>query len=123
MKILLIYPSRLDEKGLPIRYINGYLPPLVLAQLAALTPPEHHVAAINAAIEDIPYDTRWDVVAITALTPEIEHGYKIADEFRSMDFPPIVIIGGIHATLLPEEAAQHADVVVVGEAETIWRKV
>ncbi len=56
-----------------------------------------------------------DLVAISTITPTALAGYAIADRFRALNIP--VIIGGPHASALPEEALSHADYVLTGEAE------
>ena len=66
------------------------------------------------------YDGDWDLVGFTGMTCEIPHVYQMADEFRKRG--KTVVIGGYHATALPEEAAKHADIVVVGEAEGFGHK-
>jgi radical SAM superfamily enzyme YgiQ (UPF0313 family) len=56
-----------------------------------------------------------DIVGITGMTPIILDSYRIADMCRKMGIR--TVIGGVHATILPEEALQHADIVVTGEGE------
>lgn len=72
-------------------------------------------------IETIDFDEDVDLVGITASTCHAPRAHQIADEFRKRG--KSVVMGGIHATALPNEALQHADSVVVGEAENIWEKV
>ena len=62
-----------------------------------------------------------DLVGISANTSEINRAYEICDEFRKRGIA--VVIGGIHASALPDEAGEHADSVVIGEAEGLWEKV
>jgi radical SAM superfamily enzyme YgiQ (UPF0313 family) len=123
MKILLIFPSHLNGNGNTIKYKQGFLPPLALAQLAALTPKQHEVIIVNDAIEDIrPYYNKYfDLVGITAMTMQAERAYQIADQFQRQGVK--VVLGGVHPTLLPEEAKQYADAVIVGEAESVWEQV
>ncbi len=123
MKILLIAPSHVDDNSQPVRYDLGFLPSLALAHLAALTPERHEVCLVDAAVTDIPYDVEWDVVGMTAMTGQIDHAYQICDEFHSRYGSTRVVLGGVHPTLLPEEAAEYADIVVVGEAESVWERV
>lgn len=120
MKILLISP---DLKGSVFRYSRSEVrtfsfPRLTLPLLAALTPPEHSVRLIDESVEDIDFDAQVDLVGISLLTFLAPRGYEIADRFRERGVQ--VVLGGIHASALPEEALQHADSVVVGEAEEIW---
>lgn len=92
--------------------------PLALAALAGLTPDEHEVVVIDDRIETIPYHRPTDLVALNVETYTARRAYQIAEEYRAQGVT--VVMGGFHPTLVPEEAAQHADAVVVGEAETIW---
>jgi len=96
-------------------------PQLTMPLIAALTPREHVVSHTDEIVEPVRFDAPADVVGITAPTPSILHAYSLAREFRSRGVP--VVIGGPHATALPEEAACHADAVVVGEAEDTWPRV
>src|SRR4051812_9767609 len=86
--------------------------------IAALTPSEHTVTHTDELVESVRFDRPADLVAITAPTPSALHAYRLARAFRHRGVP--VVIGGPHATALPDEAARHADVVVVGEAEDTW---
>jgi len=96
-------------------------PPLVLPLLAGLTPPDVDVRLIDENVEAIDTNAAADWVAITCMTASAPRAYVIADAFRQRGLP--VVMGGIHPTVLPDEAAAHADAVVVGEAEPIWREV
>ncbi len=123
MKILLVYPSHLNENGNTIKYKQGFLPPLALAQLAALTPKQHEVIIVNDAIEDIRtyYNKYFDLVGITAMTVQADRAYQIAHQFQRQGAK--VVLGGAHSTFLTEEAKQYADAVIVGEAESVWEQV
>ena len=72
-------------------------------------------------IDDIPWDVDVDLVGITCMTALAPRAYEIAHRFRQRQIP--VVLGGMHPTLCPEESLRHADAVVVGEAEGIWRQV
>jgi len=96
-------------------------PPLNLATVAALTPPEIEVSITDENLLPIDFDRAVDLVGITAVTPTAFRAYDIADAFR--DRGRKVVLGGIHPTMLPEEASQHADSVVIGEAEGIWHSL
>jgi radical SAM superfamily enzyme YgiQ (UPF0313 family) len=86
--------------------------------IAALTPDCFDIELIDENFEDINFNEKYDIVAISTVTQQATRAYQIADEFRKRGVK--VVIGGIHATVLPEEAKQHADSVVVGEAEETW---
>ena len=118
MKILFVYPTRLDSNQVPIKYQKAFLPPLSLAILNGLTPRYHDVQIINDIVDEIDFSPHYDLVAITAMTTQIGRAYQIADRFRQLGVK--VVIGGIHATILPEEAKKHADSVVIGEADNLW---
>ncbi len=121
MNILLVNPARLDENGNPVKYKKAYLPPLSLAIINSLTPEKHNVRVINDIVEEIDFAKSYDLVGITGMTSQIKRGYMIADSFRNLGVK--VVIGGIHATVLPDEAKEHADSVVIGEADNIWEQV
>ncbi len=86
--------------------------------LAARVPRSWHVTHVDEDAEDIDWNIPADVIAITFHTPSALHAYDIAARFRSRGV--CVAMGGPHVTLLPEEAAQHADVIFIGEAEGLW---
>ena len=93
-------------------------PYLSLAILGALTPPEHTVSVEDENLGPLKFDDAPDLVGITVLTPLAPGAYRIADEYRRRGVK--VVMGGFHATWMPEEALTHADAVVVGEAEGVW---
>ena len=120
MKITLINASFEKTAGATVNVkpkITTY-PALSLAILAALTPPEFEVSIVNDDFEIINFDEKIDLVGISFLTAAAPRAYTIADEFRKRGIK--VVLGGVHASALPEEAEQHADSVVVGEGEEIW---
>ncbi|MEW6009347.1 MAG: radical SAM protein [Candidatus Omnitrophota bacterium] len=99
----------------PIRYA-----PLTLTSLAALIPPEINaeVKIIDEGIEEMPSEINADLVGITAITGTALRAYKLADAIRKKGIP--VVLGGVHPTLMPQEAGMHADSVVTGFAEESW---
>ncbi len=118
-KVLLIFPR---EKG--IKFSNDTLypfPMLGLTLLASLFPKNYEVKIVNEAIEEIDFNADVDLVGITGLTCVIQRAYTIADQFRNRGVK--VILGGVHPSLLPEEAKEHADTIFVGEAEGLLEKV
>jgi len=92
-----------------------------LLQLAALTPKEHEVEIVFETHRKVDFSWDGDIVGITSLTPNALRAYEIADEFRKNGKK--VVLGGWHPSALPNEAKQHADTVVIGEAERIWPQV
>ncbi len=93
-------------------------PYLSLTSLAALTDDKWEVAVIDENCQKIDFSNLPDLVAISLMTPLANRGYKIADQYRSKGVT--VILGGIHPTMMPGEAAAHADSLVIGEAEATW---
>lgn len=89
--------------------------------IASLTPKTWKIDLIDENINPVDFYKKYDIVAIGAMTQQATRAYQIADAFRKTGAK--VIIGGIHATLLPEEAKMHADSIVIGEAESIWSQV
>jgi radical SAM superfamily enzyme YgiQ (UPF0313 family) len=120
MKILLIQPCSDSQRWKGRKSHFGW-PPLGLACVAAATPAGHEVRIVDEAVEAIDFDDHADLVGIGIMTSNSLRGYEIAAEFRKTNKP--VVIGGIHASMLPQEAKQHADAVVVGEAENTWPRV
>ncbi len=99
------------------------LPSLSMLTLAGMTPREfaveyHEIADFKEAGE---LPEHFDLVAITSLTAQIQDAYQVADSFRAMG--KTVVMGGLHVTALPEEAADHCDSVVVGEGELVWQQL
>ena len=117
MKLTLIYPKM--KKGLwSVRFLR--LPPIGLAQIAAVTPDDVDIEIIDENIEELKFE-ETDVVGISVMTSTSCRAYEIADKYREMGTK--VIMGGIHPSVLPHEAIEHADSVVVGEADEIWPQV
>jgi len=79
------------------------------------------VEVIDNNFEEIPHEVDADLVGITMNTSQAVRGYRIADALRNNGVP--VIVGGVHPTYCPEEAAKHADSVIMGEAEEIFPEV
>jgi radical SAM superfamily enzyme YgiQ (UPF0313 family) len=93
---------------------------LTLPTLAALVPEdvEHELFLFDESIEDIPVDLDVDLVGITVITGTASRSYKIARHFRDRGIT--VVLGGPHITLVPDDAAPHADAIVTGYAEDTW---
>ncbi len=97
---------------------GALFPPLNLATLAALTPPEHEVAIDDGCLGPVAAARSTDLVAITAMTAQAPAAYELADQYRARGIP--VVLGGIHPSMCPDEAGEHADAVVLGEADRLW---
>ena len=117
-RLLLINPAS-SHKGLGTYRATAW-PPLNLPYLAAVTPSHYRIEVLDENIEPIDF-READIVGITALTGSVARAYQIAQIYREHDIP--TVMGGIHVSMMPEEALNYCDTVVVGEAETIWPKV
>lgn len=118
IKLLLIHPALGEVDSKVTRKRKAIFPPLSLGVLAGMTPGDFEVTLIDENIEEVDFQTPADLVAITVMTAAAPRAYQIADKFRSQG--AMVILGGIHPSALPDEAAEHADAVGVGEAESYW---
>jgi radical SAM superfamily enzyme YgiQ (UPF0313 family) len=100
-------------------YVRAWqMQPLSMAVLASLMPPDVDLAFYDDRIESIDYDEPADLVVISVETFTALRSYRIAAEFRARGAP--VVMGGYHATLIPEEVRMHADAIVIGDAEPVW---
>ncbi|MBU0673684.1 MAG: B12-binding domain-containing radical SAM protein [Proteobacteria bacterium] len=115
-KILLISPAYRTKLLENVRVLA--LPPLNLGLIAAHTPEDFEIQILDEAFDDIDYSTSVDLVGITCMTPLAPRAYEISEGFRKRGIP--VVIGGIHPSMMSEEASCYADTVVVGEGEEVW---
>lgn len=128
MRILFVWP---DPPGFNFEYypdknrisnligkLSSLVKPLTFAVLAEVTPEDHSVEIMEGRPHEIKYDGQYDVVGITCTTRYAHWAYEIADKFR--EGGSFVVLGGWHPSALPTEAKQHADAVVIGEAEETW---
>ena len=121
MKITFILPSG-GKKIKQKKYLKTWqMEPLAIAQLASLTPKDIKLEFFDDRVEEIDYQTDTDLVAINIETYTAKRAYEIARKFRERGKK--IIMGGFHATLNPDEVIQHADIVLVGEAENIWDQI
>ncbi len=118
-KILLVNPAYKESLHSNIKVLA--IPPLNLAVIARYTPEHYEVEIVDEAVEDLDFNTKVDLVGITCMTPLAPRAYEVARRFRERGVP--VVMGGIHASHMSEEAMQYADAVVVGEGEEIWPRV
>jgi radical SAM superfamily enzyme YgiQ (UPF0313 family) len=118
-KILLINPSFKGSLHSNIKVLA--IPPMNLAMIARYTPEQYEVEIVDEAVQDLDLDVQADLVGITCMTPLAPRAYELAVHFRKRGIP--VLMGGIHASYMLEEALQYTDTVVVGEAETTWPEV
>ena len=121
MKLLLISPTGTLEDGQPPRSSQRWLVGLTLPYLAALAPPEWEVRIVDERFEPLDLDELYDLVGISFMSHNAPRAYQIAGQFRAREVP--VVVGGFHASAVPQEALAHCDAVVVGEAELVWPEV
>jgi len=117
-KLLLIQAVGGLRKGLSLT--QSKYPSLALGILANLTPPNWEIELLDS-LSDSVFDKEADLVAITSYTPTVNNAYIIAQHYRNKGLP--VVLGGIHASLMPDEAAKYCTSVAIGEAEGIWNQI
>jgi len=124
-----VYNERLQRLGVTLpgfverARVIASMPSLGLLTLAGATPREYDVTYLecpefDAAVLD---QCSFDLVGVSSFTAKADVMYAIADHLRARGVT--VVLGGLHCTLVPEEAAAHADAVVVGEGELLWPRV
>ncbi|MBN2534620.1 MAG: cobalamin-dependent protein [Spirochaetales bacterium] len=96
-------------------------PALGIQILIALTPPDIEWKIIDENLEEIDYNEDVDLVAISFFTPQAESAYRIGDKFKERKVK--VIMGGMHPSMIPEDAALHCDSICIGEAEIVWKDI
>jgi radical SAM superfamily enzyme YgiQ (UPF0313 family) len=119
MKAKLILPPLAEADSpffRPIKY--SLFPPLGLATLAAYMDPGDEVAIVDEHVEKLEINDRPDLVAIEVYITSARRSYRIADHYRRRGV--YVVLGGLHVTSLPDEAAQHADTICLGPGEDTW---
>ena len=122
-RILIIQPSHYHSKNdrTVFKSRTRSLVPLALPYLAALTPSDWETTLVDEQIQDIDFEDRPDLVAITSWTVHSIRGYDVAQRFRDRGIP--VVMGGPHVWFHPEEAAEHCDAIGIGEGEPIWSEM
>jgi len=118
-RLILVNPVNPQRVGLTVNPSSRF-PPLGLGIVAALTPDDWEVALIDENFEPFKYQEA-DLVGLTAFTAAATRAYWIAGLYREKGIP--TVMGGIHASVLPEEALRYVDAVVIGEAESVWPQV
>jgi len=115
-KLLLVNPLNTTRKGLIIHKHVIY-PPIGLGIIATLTPDNWEVEILDENFESFTYKEA-DLVGFTALTSSVTRAYELAQIYKEQGIP--TVIGGIHASMVPDEAQQFCDTVVIGEVESVW---
>ncbi|MFT3912938.1 MAG: radical SAM protein [Anaeromyxobacteraceae bacterium] len=124
MRILLIHTQHAIQRlgtGVYGKYLR--YAPITMPTLAALVPPElgAEVRVVDEMVEAVDLDAKADLVGLTAITSAAPRAYELARHFRARGAK--VVLGGVHATLMPDEASEHVDVVVQGYAEETWPRL
>ncbi|MDX2129781.1 MAG: radical SAM protein [Chloroherpetonaceae bacterium] len=118
LKLLFITPKGKKEEDTSQKALFS----MAIGVLVSITPKQHHIEIVDELFGDeIPYDKDFDLIGLTARTMNVTRAYDIADEFRRRGKK--VLIGGVHVSFNYDEAKQHVDSVVCGEAENLWAYV
>ena len=97
------------------------IPPLSLMILSSVELPGVEQSICDMRFEEFPFDKEWDLVGISVQTGMAKKAFELADQLRSRGVS--VVLGGAHVTLFPESCRPHADVLVLGEADELWREL
>ncbi|MFA5261127.1 MAG: cobalamin-dependent protein, partial [Candidatus Omnitrophota bacterium] len=119
MNVKMILPALSEARGLfwrPLKY--SLFPPLGLATLAGFLSPDDNVEIQDEHVEALNLSGRPDLVAIQVYVTSACRAYEIADHYRQKGV--YVVLGGLHVTALPQEAARHADSIFLGPGEDTW---
>ena len=117
-RILLISSSHQGPDGRVVRVPRYWTSGLTLVHLKALTPPEFSVRLLDDFMHEPPMEPDADLIGLTAMGLQIGRAYRLADHYRARGLP--VVMGGTWVSLNPQEALEHADAIVKGEAEYAW---
>jgi len=120
VKILFVKPNMGLVRGRPYND-HGRMEPHTFAVLAGFTPNRHRVSLCDDRFEPVPYGEHWDMVAINTEIYTARRAYEIADRFREVGAK--VALGGCHATMIPQEAALHADALAMGDIDDGWTDI
>ena len=121
MKVLLIQSSRYLANGRLDRRKSRWVLGMTLPYVAALVPKDIQVEVKDDMLDEITFREDCDLVGLCFMSHQAPRAYEIAAGFRRRGVP--VVMGGFHATLAPEECQQHADALVLGEAEEAWPRL
>jgi len=122
MKVILVAPLRKKARDSNVIKKNIFnVPPVGLLNVAAITPEDVEIEIVDENVVHIDYQKKTDLVGISVMSASANRAYEIADKFRGLGIP--VVLGGTHPSLMFDEAIEHADSIVVGEAEGIWERL
>ncbi|TLU81576.1 MAG: radical SAM protein [Chlorobium sp.] len=97
------------------------IPPLSLMILSSIEVPGVEQSICDMRFEEFPMNAQWDLVGISVQTGMAKNAFDLADHLRSAGIP--IALGGAHVTLFPDSCRPHADVLVSGEADDLWKNV
>jgi radical SAM superfamily enzyme YgiQ (UPF0313 family) len=97
------------------------IPPLSLMILSSIEVPGVRQEICDLRFEKLPLDKPWDMVGISVQTGAMRPAFEIATQFRERGVP--VVLGGPYVTIFPERCRDAADVLVLGEADDLWKTV
>lgn len=118
IKLLMIQPENREIKNFRRFQFNNFSQ-ITIPYLAAFVDEEYYsIMLVDEYCQRIPYHKTFDLVAITVNTPNAPHCYEISAKFRENGAK--VVMGGPHATLMPEEVKEHCDHLILGEGEISW---
>lgn len=116
--ILMVTPENKDINNFRKKQFNNFIQ-ITMPYLAGfIDEMKYDITLIDEYNQKIPFDSPFDLVAITVNTPNATHCYDISSKFRKQGSK--VVMGGPHVSLLPNETRQHCDYMIVGEAEETW---
>lgn len=118
IKLLIIQPENREINRFRRFQFNNFSQ-ITVPYLAAFIPESYYdITLIDEYRQRIPYKKAFDLVVITVNTPNAPHAYEIAARFRAKGAK--IVMGGPHATLLPDEVRKHCDHLMIGEGELSW---
>ena len=120
-KLLLIQPGSDADRLGSRRRRKSSIPKLNLPLLAAYAGDRFEVSITDESVEDLDLQASADLIGITVLTQLSRRAYELADAFRRKGSR--VVLGGFHVFFYPDEASEHADALVIGEADGVWEQL
>lgn len=120
-KFLETYPELAEMPSIASIWAFTMPPALGIPILASLTPNEIEWHVQDQNIEEIDYNDDSDLIAISYFTPQAGYAYEIGDQF--MRKGKTVIMGGMHPSMIPDDASKHCNSICIGEADTLWVKI
>lgn len=117
-KFLETYPELAEMPSIAATWAFRMPPAMGIPILINMLPRDFEWRIIDQNIEPVDYDDNADLIAISYFTPQAAYAYEIGDTFRSHGKK--VLMGGMHPSMIPEDASLHCDSICIGEADTIW---